>query len=132
MQNHQNTGDTYHYQTKQRIFKYLSDNFKIYVGPFYKVEILDLNLNIIQYESIFRELENVFGINEDELFDLYDEWFENESIQLNNHIIDICYDLSLSPNTFVSGNLPLQYVDDIISRLPDKYVTYLNLDISIP
>ena len=110
---------------KNRIFKYLNLYFKTYIGPHYKVDVLDDKFNIIKPENVYLELVSVFGINDDELFEIYYQWFEDKTVSLNNDIGDACYQLPFYWSSI--SNCLLRYEVNIMEILSDKYITYLNL-----
>lgn len=79
---------------KEIITKYLDKSYKMTLSSYVSYHLISKSEDKkIRPADVYKTLQDIFTVDQEELEKIYDTWAENQTIKLNNQITDIRYKL---------------------------------------
>lgn len=79
---------------KEIITKYLDKSYKMTLSSYVSYHLISKSDDKrIRPADVYKTLQDIFTVEQEELEKIYDTWAENQTIKINNRITDIRYKL---------------------------------------
>lgn len=75
---------------KEIVLKYLDDSYAMTLSTYVSYKLRDKHKNEdVSLKEVFIQLETIFSIDENQQREIFDEWADIKSVELNNLIVSI-------------------------------------------
>lgn len=75
---------------KEIVLKYLDDTYAMTLSTYVSYKLKDKHKNEdVSLKEVFIQIETIFSINDNEQREIFDEWADKKSIELNNLIVSM-------------------------------------------
>lgn len=116
---------------EELIFKYLDSNYVFSLSTIISYKLVDkFNKTDIGVLNVMNTLKNVFDVDDDELYPIWEKWSQIKAVEINNKITDFRY--KIYEATGYNVELTLEDMNKILNEKQDDVFESTLYDYSTP